>query len=378
MMPARSAVPAILLAAAIAPSATAQTLSQRGFVEGRGIFFPQETPNDSTRAVGDLRVRDEVFVKPADWVQFAGGLDIRANSHDQVDDRWHVDVSDRGTRRPRLSVRRLAATLTHGRNTIDVGKQFIRWGKADIVNPTDRFAPRDFVNVVDNEFLAVTAARVTAQAGGETFELVWVPRFTPSRVPLFDQRWSAWPPELGHVRLVDHGAALPRGSQIGGRWSHIGARLEYSLSFFNGFNHLPNIDAQSLPSEIDVMRVYPAIRTYGADTAVPTRWFTLKGETAYFTSRSTSTDEYAIFVVQLERQTGEWVLVGGYAGEVVTVRRSRLRLIAGSRGRSSAARLTRSIPIAVLHSKVPSGRLAVARTRKRNTPGRMGSIGARP
>ena len=78
------------------------------------------------------------------------------------------------------------------------------------------------------------------------------------------------------------------------------------------------------PLEVDVTRVYPPIRTYGADAAVPTRWFTLKGETAYFTSRSAATDEYVLYVVQLERQTGEWVLVGGYAGEAVTSRRAPL------------------------------------------------------
>ena len=31
-----------------------------------------------------------------------------------------------------------------------------------------------------------------------------------------------------------------------------------------------------------------------------------------------ATDEYVLFVVQVERQTGEWVLAGGYAGEAVT------------------------------------------------------------
>ena len=70
--------------------------------------------------------------------------------------------------------------------------------------------------------------------------------------------------------------------------------------------------------------MYPAIRTYGADVAVPTPWFTIKGETAYFTSSSPTTDEYVLYVIQLERQTGEWVFVGGYAGEAVTGRRAGL------------------------------------------------------
>ena len=63
------------------------------------------------------------------------------------------------------------------------GKQFIRWGKADILNPTDRFAPRDYLNVVDNDFLAITAARVTYGTQSDTFDLVFAPRLTPSRVP---------------------------------------------------------------------------------------------------------------------------------------------------------------------------------------------------
>jgi len=253
---------------------------------------------------------------------------LRANTHDQVqDDDWTIDVADRGVRRPRLSIRRLSATVSRRGFTLDVGKQFIRWGKTDIVTPTDRFAPRDFLNVVDNEFLGVTGARATVQARAETFEAVWLPRFTPSRIPLLDQRWTAAPPSPPGVLVVDDGAMFPRGSQAGVRWSHAGGGFETSLSFFNGFNHLPDIDARVRPAfrpEIDLIRVYPALRTYGADAAVPTRWFTIKAEAAYFTSTSPTSDEFVLYVVQLERQTGEWMLVGGYAGEAVTRRRAEL------------------------------------------------------
>ena len=81
------------------------------------------------------------------------------NTHDQVEDSWRVDISDRGMLRPRCRSAGSPATLTRGPFTVDVGKQFIRWGKTDIVTPTDRFAPRDFLNVIDTEFLAVTGAR---------------------------------------------------------------------------------------------------------------------------------------------------------------------------------------------------------------------------
>src|SRR5262249_56343427 len=110
--------------------------------------FPQEATNDSTQAVADLLGREEVFVKPTGWLQFGAGLDARANSHDQVEDSWRVDFSDRGTLRPRLSVRRLSATVTRGPLTIDAGKQVIRRGKTDILPPTDPFRPPDFLHVI--------------------------------------------------------------------------------------------------------------------------------------------------------------------------------------------------------------------------------------
>jgi len=328
------------------PDVSGQSITQRGFVEGSTFLYPQTAPNDDVRVVGDVLAREDAVIKPAVWVQFAGGVDFRANSHGQVDDSWQLDFSDRTRLRPRLSVRRLAATLHRGRFTLDAGKQFIRWGKTDIVTPTDRFAPRDFMNVVTNEFIAVTGARGTVQAGGETIEAVWVPRFTPSRLPLVDQRWTPIPASAIGVPIVEAAAPLPSGSQSGLRWSHVGSAIEFAASFFDGFNHLPNIESDVRPSppQITLTRVYPAVRTYGADAAVPTRWFTIKGEAAYVTSTSPNTDEYVLYVVQLERQSGEWVFVGGYAGEAVTARRALLTF-APDRGmsRSIVARASYTI-----------------------------------
>jgi len=306
--------------------AAAQTVTERGFADAALYVFPQDAPNDPVNVVGDALVREEVFVKPAAWIQFAAGLDVRANTHDQVEDEWRIDFTDRGVKRPRLSIRRASATLTRGPLTVDIGKQFIRWGKTDIVTPTDRFAPRDFLNVVDSEFLGVTGVRVAVQAASNTFDVAWVPFFTPSRVPLLNQRWTAVPEAAADIPLVDDTAQLPERSQVGVRWSHVATAFEYALSFFDGLNNLPNIDAavQTVPPAVLVTRIYPRIRTYGADVAVPTRWFTLKGEAAYFTSSSPRTDEYVLYVAQIERQSGEWVIVGGYAGEAVTARRATL------------------------------------------------------
>ena len=78
------------------------------------------------------------------------------------------NIDDRDLKRPALSIRRLSATLSRGPFTLDAGKQFIRWGKTDIITPTDRFAPRDFLNVIDTEFLPVTGVRGGVRLGDGT------------------------------------------------------------------------------------------------------------------------------------------------------------------------------------------------------------------
>jgi hypothetical protein len=314
--------------------AAAQTVTERGFVDTTLTIFPQDAPNDTVNAVGDLLIREEVFVKPSAWLQFAAGADIRANTHEQVD--AMIDIGDRGTKRPALSVRRLSATVSHGRFTLDAGKQFIRWGKTDIVTPTDRFAPRDFLNVVDSEFLPVTGVRGGVRAGDENVEVVWVPVFTPSRIPLFDQRWFVPPPGVTQT-IVAAVPDLPGGSQFGVRWNHVGSRIEYALMFFDGFNNLPNFEPgpQARPDELAIITTYPTLRSYGGDVAVPVPWFTLKAEAAYFTSSTPLTDEYVLYVLQFERQTGEWSFVGGYAGSHVTKRRA-LATFAPDRGLTEA------------------------------------------
>src|SRR3954469_15493126 len=316
----------------------AQALTQRGFADGLVTVFPQDAPADAVNTIGDVLVREEVFARPASWLRLAAGFDVRFNTNDQVDQSWRVDISDRGIQRPAISVRRLSATLTRGPLTVDVGKQFIRWGKTDIVTPTDRFAPRDFVNVVNTEFLGVSGVRGVLQRGAHAIDLVWLPVFTPSRIPLLNQRWAPVPPDL-RIQLTDAGAAFPTASQLGVRYTRIARRLEYALSVYNGSNHLPTIDLVPLPVgatvnrtelsppaesalTVGVRRRYADMQSYGADIAMPTRWLTIKAEAAYAQSGVDGGDDYVLYVVQIERQTGEWQLVGGYAGEVVTKHRT--------------------------------------------------------
>ena len=326
-LPARlTACVLVLLATAAAAAAQPSSVTQRGFLEGTGLYYPQKNASDDVQWVGQGLFRQEAAWRPAAWLRFSGAFDGRAASDDRVERSWTIDWTDRGLQRPALSVRAANGSITRAGFTFVAGKQFVRWGKADVLNPTDRFAPRDLLEVVDNDFLAVTAARATYERGSDTIDLVWMPVFTPSRVPLAGGRWSGAPssPPATPLPLVDVGSVFPSRSQAGLRWNHVGSGVEFSLSYFDGFDNFPRIDIAPNPAlaRTELTRVYSTMRMAGGDAAWPLRWFTLKGEAGFFWTTDLHADDYGIYVIQVERQQGEWLFVGGYAGEVVTADRT--------------------------------------------------------
>jgi len=300
---------------------SAPTIEQRGFIENRGLVFPQDAPNDSANVMGQALLRWEASYRPSEWFKLAGSFDARADTHRQVDRVARISLDDRQIQRPALALRQFSVTLHKGWVTAEIGRQFIRWGKTDILTPTDRFAPKDYLSsVVDSDFLSVAAARVTVTKGNDSVDLVWQPWFTPSRTPLLNQRWTVLPPQANGIRIVDAGARYPGGSQFGARWNHLASGHEYSLSYFHGRNSLPLFDGQFDPvaSAVRAQRFYPTLTMYGADAAVQLPWVTVEGETGYFTTTTPGAQEYLLYVIQVERQVKEWSFVGGYAGSVLT------------------------------------------------------------
>ncbi len=351
-----------LALAMMAVSAAAQT-TQRGFMESLSTFYPQSAPNDSAHAVDEVLFRYEGAWQALSWLKLNGAFDARADTHRQVAREARIDWDDRSLARPALALRRYSALINKGGWTLEAGRQFIRWGKADILNPTDRFAPKDYLNVVSTDFLGIVAARATYEHANDTVDFVWQPWFTPSRTPLINQRWTVLPEIPAGLRLADLGARYPGRSQFGARWNHVASGFEYSLSCFDGFNHLPQFDAALAPPFIEFKRYYPRLRLYGADAAIPNRYFTLKTEAAYYTAPQHNSDEYLLYVVQLERTWREWIFVAGYSGEVVTTSAQSPLQFSPERG------WARSILGRAAYTISPNRSLAITGTTRQNGAG---------
>lgn len=127
-----------------------------------GNIYPQIVSDDRALGIGEGRLRYEPKWQPKTWLTFSASLEARLDTHRQDARTSHIDWRDRSWQRPALSVRQLSAVLKKDDFTFSVGKQFIRWGETDFLNPTDRFAPKDLLTIVDQDVLPVTAARLTS------------------------------------------------------------------------------------------------------------------------------------------------------------------------------------------------------------------------
>ena len=300
--------------------ASAQQFSYRGYADGAVLFYPRTTPIDATQTIGDAILRVDPSLSFSRTLLIAASFDARMDTHHQTARTWDVSFSDRGIQRPALAVRRLSAVFSTGPVTLEVGKQFVRWGKTDMMSPSDRFAPRDYLTVIDNDVLAVTAARLTVAGATDSLEFVYSPRFTPSRAPLLTQRWAPNDIATAPLPIVDQGSTFPKKAQIGARWNHTGQRAEYSVSFFDGYDHQPQVEGGLGPTgqTIDIRRRYAALRTYGADLVVPLSSVAFRAELAAFDAPDADANEYVLYVLQGERQWREWLFIAGYSGEKMT------------------------------------------------------------
>ncbi|HZU23919.1 MAG TPA: hypothetical protein VFA04_00260 [Bryobacteraceae bacterium] len=314
----------ILLSASISAAFAQQEFTQRGFIESYNQFYPDTVPIDRSNIVSDELFREDMNFKLTPNLQINAAFDGRFDSHQQVERTASLDFWDRGLQRPAMSIRDLNLVYTKGRFTATLGKQFIRWGKSDILNPTDRFAPHDFLTLTDDYFLGVTAARFMYDTGKDSIDAIVQPWFTPSRTPLLNQRWTPLPPDTWSDLYANYGSAYPGRASFGVRWNHTGSAAEYSFNYYDGFDNLPlyNVLPAPSPDVFGLQRFFPELREMGGDLAVPMHWATIKGEIANFSSSDKRSDQYVLYVLQLQRQIKEWNLVGGYAGEVVYDSRS--------------------------------------------------------
>ena len=193
---------------------------------------------------------------------------------------------------PHCRLRHAVAMFARRTLALDVGKQFIRWGKTDILNPTDRFAPRDFLEVTEDEFIAVTGVRLQYERGAQSIDGVvdadvYAEPDTVVRTPMAaaaarDGRRD----RIGRSRAgISRSFAIRRAVEC--RWPRVSSfRSPTSTASITCRSSRPS-RSPGLPL-VALQRTYAPLRMAGGDAAVPLPWFTVKGEIASLLPRATT------------------------------------------------------------------------------------------
>jgi hypothetical protein len=173
---------------------------------------------------------------------------------------------------------------------LTVGKQRILWGAADGLNPTDRFNAYDLSDLTDfTARVPVWAVRGEYYATADwRIEAVWTPTahrpiLSPGMDDLVGGAGHGAPPgpatsRTGHFETPSFGL---RNSQYGFKVAGGAAGLDFSASYFDGFDGIPAVRrvtflspeaSGSTPTyDAHVWSMLPRIRVLGADVAAEWR-----------------------------------------------------------------------------------------------------------
>lgn len=158
-----------------------------------------------------------------------------------------------------------------------VGKQIIVWGRADQLNPTDNLSPRDntlFIAESDDQRRGTVAAKGTYNFSdaysGTAVTAIWLPRFRPNLSPLA--------PAPG----VAFSENIPSGDQYAVKLEQSGQTVDWSMSYFRGYDLNPDISIRSLlPGVFNLALQHHRIRVLGVDAASVLGRYGLRAEMAY-------------------------------------------------------------------------------------------------
>lgn len=199
------------------------------------------------------------------------------------------------------------------------GRQIVAWGRADRLNPTDNLTPRDFtllVPEVDEDRFGSLAAKATWNLNTTTgLTGIWLPDFQPNVVGL--------PPAPGVVYQEN----IPTGSR---QWAlkldQSGGRIDWSVSYFDGYDLNPDLSFGASSSSINVVTLdHHRIKVLGADAATTVGAYRYAVEAAYTrTEDSDGTNPfvrnpfvYAVFGVERDFGNNLDVIVQAFAREIL-------------------------------------------------------------
>ena len=287
------------LAAQPAPAATQETpagatpdssaptglaaLGLKGFLQYKNFTFFETTPTDNRIVRNEGLLEIEWARRLAPWADAKLVVDVRGDD-DDLTDGITFQIPETARQRSVLSVKETSLTTRFGPVELAAGKQIFAWGTADGYNPTDNLNPYDYLDPIELEKMAVWSVSSRVTFGPATLALVLVPVFTPSRTPLIGSRWAPFPPPGPVVDNREVPGSDIENMQYGARLRATVRGVDLSVSYFEGFDHLPAIrQSTATVNGVTVPRytpVFTRMRVPGADFSTTFGKLEVHGEAA--------------------------------------------------------------------------------------------------
>ncbi len=223
----------------------------------------------------DWLVRDEAGTKGLRAVVAA---DVRVDDADYAAGALE-NVDDEARRRPIVVPSEAYLALTLDWFELRGGYQVFAWGTGDLFNPTDNLNPIDFSDLFDSRRIPVLAAAVTLDVGSWALELVSIPTFTRSRLPLRGERFDLLRAAPVPVLRPDDPDFVAENAQWGARGTMRLGGWDVSLSGFTGWSDIPSprLGVQAGTGLPLIEPVFDRIHVLGADFATTLGFLGVEG-----------------------------------------------------------------------------------------------------
>ena len=163
--------------------------------------------------------------------------------------------------------------LSNGALDLRIGRQIIVWGRADQLNPTDNLSPRDntlFVVESDDQRQGAYAIKTTYNFPDLAVTGIFLPYFQPNKQPIV----------AGNGVVFSE--SIPEGGQFAFKLEQSGRAVDWSLSYFQGFDLNPDISIDTIqPVALALSLQHHKIRVLGADVSTVAGRYGIRAEAAY-------------------------------------------------------------------------------------------------
>lgn len=231
-------------------------------------------------------------------IQTTLDLDL-THSRDRISFKANPYLYHYSDARVELDLREVYMDVYFDNIDVRIGKQQIIWGKADGVFITDVVSPKDLREFLLPDFneirMGVTAVKADYYLGNHTFELVWLPVFTATRMP---EEGSIWRPVMDFpvTPEFDYSQKDVKGSlknsELFAKYSAITPMIDFEIMAGYAWDDDPamhirkSIDPQTMQSvSLNVTPRHHRLGIGGGSFSSTFGPFVVRGEGAYYTGK---------------------------------------------------------------------------------------------